>query len=302
MDEDEKSLRRGPHPSSIPARLLQSFGFFLVGIGAAFLLFVAAYPLGLISAYPVPPTAAIEGPLGFERKIEDLDVLYRAPDEPMQDYLRRLTTTVAGGMVHYWTEGDSWAPTDTIYTQVSIFDNYLLWILSFLPQYRKNFRNYEFVEPQKALDRGYGFCSQVSKIVYSILTDQGIDATLYSVPQHVVVESNGNILDSDYGVFLPYSLASFKQDPSKIDPYYTNFESMLPLLRQVYRQSWRPLGTAKDFRDVRAYEAKVERLKWLPPIMLLAMGMLFAAGGTLLRRREKISRLAPRGILTTTRG
>ena len=165
MDEDEKSLRRGPHPSSIPARLLQSFGFFLVGIGAAFLLFVAAYPLGLISAYPVPPTAAIEGPLGFERKIEDLDVLYRAPDEPMQDYLRRLTTTVAGGMVHYWTEGDSWAPTDTIYTQVSIFDNYLLWILSFLPQYRKNFRNYEFVEPQKALDRGYGFRFQVSKIV-----------------------------------------------------------------------------------------------------------------------------------------
>ena len=145
------SLRRGPHPSSIPARLLQSFGFFLVGIGAAFLLFVAAYPLGLISAYPVPPTAAIEGPLGFERKIEDLDVLYRAPDEPMQDYLRRLTTTVAGGMVHYWTEGDSWAPTDTIYTQVGIFDNYLLWILSFLPQYRKNFQNYEFVEPQKAL-------------------------------------------------------------------------------------------------------------------------------------------------------
>ncbi|TIW00980.1 MAG: hypothetical protein E5V85_01730 [Mesorhizobium sp.] len=280
---------------SLFATLLRSLGLFLAGAGTAFLLFVSAYPLGLIKAYPAPPDAATEGPLGFEQRVEDVDDLYRGPDEPMQAYLDRLTKAVAGGVVHYWTEGDSWTAADTRYTRISVFDNYLLWMLSFQPQYRENLQNYEFVTPRKALDRGYGFCSQVSKIVYSVLADQGIDATIYSVPEHTVVESNGNVLDSDYGVFVPHSLVEIQQDSSIIDSYYAQFGSMLPLLKKAYGQSWQQLGTAQDFDDVRAYEAKFERLKWGPPLMVLAMGALLAAAGILLQRREQ-ARLTPRPV------
>ncbi|MDX8466849.1 hypothetical protein RFM26_14240 [Mesorhizobium sp. VK23B] len=278
--------------ASLLAALLRSLGLFLAGAGTAFLFFVSAYPLGLIKAYPAPPAAAAEGPLGFEQRVEDVDDLYRGPDEPMQAYLDRLTKAVAAGVVHYWTEGDSWAAADTRYTRISVFDNYLLWMLSFQPQYRENLQNYEFVTPRKALDRGYGFCSQVSKIVYSVLADQGIDATIYSVPEHTVVESNGNVLDSDYGVFVPHPLVDIQQDPSIIDSYYAQFGSMLPLLKKAYGQSWRQLGTAQDFDNVRAYEAKFERLKWAPPLMVLAMGVLLAAAGMLLQRRRQ-ARLMP---------
>ncbi|ESY68955.1 hypothetical protein NKI77_04330 [Mesorhizobium opportunistum] len=301
MNDDEAVPGLRPHANSSPGRRLQSLGFFLAGVGAVFLLFVAAYPLGLVSAYPAPPAAAIKGPLGFERKIEHLAALSRRADEPMQAYLGRLTRTVAGGMVHHWTEGDIWTASDARYTRISIFDNYLLWMQSFLPQYGENLQNYEFVTPQKAIDRGYGFCSQVSKIVYSILADQAIEATIYSVPHHTVVESNGNILDSDYGVFVPYSLASIEQNPSIIDSYYAGFEPMLPVLRDAYGQSWQPLGTAEGFREVRAYEAKFENLKWFPPLMLLAMGVLFAAGGALLNRRERVTRFTKRAIATARR-
>ncbi|MDX8502176.1 hypothetical protein RFM99_27650 [Mesorhizobium sp. VK4C] len=276
------------------AALTRSLGLFSAGAGTAFLFFVSAYPLGLISAYPAPPAAATDGPLGFEQKVGDVGDLYRGPDEPMQAYLDRLTKAVAGGMVHYWTEGDRWTTADTRYTRIGVFDNYLLWTLSFRPEYRENLQNYEFVTPRKALDRGYGFCSQVSKIVYSVLADQGIEAAIYSAPEHTVVESNGNILDSDYGVFIPHSLAEIQQDPSIIDSYYAQFGSMLPLLRQAYGESWQPLGTAEGFNEVRAYEAKFERLKWVPPLMLLALGILLAAGGTLLQRREESARLASR--------
>jgi hypothetical protein len=271
------------------ARLTASFGFFLVGIGVSLVLFVAAYPLGLVSAYPDPPAAAIAGPLGFERKIENLDALYRRPGEPMQGYLDRLTKTVAGGMTHYWTAGDIWAEDDVKYTKIGIFDNYLLWLQSFLPKYRDNLQNYEFATPQKALNRGYGFCSQVSKIVYSILADQGIEATIYSGPQHTIVESNGNVLDPDYGVFIPFPLISVETNPAIIDSYYANFGSMLPLLREAYSQSWQRLGSPQDFSDLRSYEEALERLKWFPPFVLLAMGVLFAVGGRLRQSRENLS-------------
>ncbi len=271
---------------SLFAALLRSLGLFLAGVGTAFLLFVSAYPLGLIRAYPSPPAQATAGPLGFEQGVGDVEDLYRGPDEPMQAYLDRLTKAVAGGVVHYWTEGDNWTATDTRYTRISVFDNYLLWMLSFRPEYQDNLENYEFVTPRKALDRGYGFCSQVAKIVYSVLADQGIDATIYSVPEHTVVQSNGNVLDSDYGVFVPHSLVEIQQDPSIVDSYYAQFGSMLPLLKKAYGQPWQQLGTAEDFNNVRAYEAKFERLKWAPPLMLLAMGVLLAAVGMVLQRRE----------------
>lgn len=281
--------------------MLRILGVLSAGVGTAFLFFVSAYPLGLVSAYPAPPASAIEGPLGFAQKVGSVEDLYRRQSEPMQAYLERLTTAVAGGMVHYWTEGDRWAAADVPYTRIGAFDNYLLWMLSFRPEYRENLRNYEFVTPRKALDRGYGFCSQVSKIVYSVLADQGIEATIYSAPEHTVVESNGNILDSDYGVFVPHSLEDVQQDPSIIDTYYAQFGPMLPLLRRAYGQAWQPLGTAKDFNDVRAYEAKFERLKWVPPLALLAAGVLLAAIGMVLRHHERLARLVPLWVRRTAR-
>ncbi|RUW28058.1 hypothetical protein EN858_01070 [Mesorhizobium sp. M4B.F.Ca.ET.215.01.1.1] len=262
-------------------RFCQSLGLCLIGLGTVFLLFVAAYPLGLVQAYPTPPVEAIEGPLGFEKKIGDLNGLYRGPNEPRQVYLERLTKAVAGGVVHYWTEGDRWTDTDARYTKISVFDNYVIWLLGWLPAYHDSFQNYEFLTPRKALDRGYGFCSQVSKIVYSILTEQGIPATIYSAEQHTIVEVDGNVLDSDYGVLVPYPLALVEKDPSIVDSYYSDYEDMLPLLHGAYGQPWHRLGTPEGFQSARSYETILERLKWLPPVILLLIGVLLATGGLL---------------------
>ena len=298
---DGAKIRDRRRRLNLIAGLLRSLGLFSAGVGTALLFFVSAYPLGLVSAYPAPPASAIEGPLGFSQKVADVEDLYRRPAERMQAYLERLTTAVAGGMVHYWTEGDRWAAADAPYTRIGVFDNYLLWMLSFRPEYQENLQNYEFVTPRKALDRGYGFCSQVSKIVYSVLTDQGIEATIYSSPEHTVVVSNGNILDSDYGVFVPHSLEDVQQEPSIIDAYYAQFGAMLPLLKRAYGQTWQPLGTAEDFNAVHAYEVKFERLKWAPPLAFLATGVLLAALGMLLQHHEKLARLLPWRVRRTAR-
>ena len=275
----------GARPTRSFATALMWLGYAAMGVGVAFLAFLAAAPLGLLRAYPAPPEDAVHGPLGLERKITDLRSLYRNHGEPMEVYLRRLTTSVAAGMVHYWSKGDSWSESDSPYTEISIYDNYLLWLQMLLLKDRQHFRNYEFMTPAKAIDRGYGFCSQVSKTVYSILREQGIESVIYSNPSHTVVEADGNILDADYGVFIPHSVAWVERTPDAIDLYYADHGAMIPSLRQAYAQPWHVLGTAEDFDNVRNYEAKFERLKWLPPLLAIILGLAALAIGAGLHRR-----------------
>jgi hypothetical protein len=278
---------------SIDARWTRSFatalkwlGFAAMGFGAALLVLLTASPLGLLRAYPAPPEAAVDDPLGLDRKITDLQSLDRNAGEPMEAYLRRLTTSVAGGMVHYWSRGDTWSEADAPYTEISIYDNYLLWLQMVLLKDRQHFRNYEFMTPAKAIDRGYGFCSQVSKTIYSILRDQGIVSVIYSNPSHTVVEADGDVLDADYGVFIPHSIAWVQQTADAIDTYYADYGLMVPLIRQAYAQPWHVLGTAAEFDNVRKYEAWFEWLKWLPPLLAIILGLAAVAIGAGLRRRE----------------
>lgn len=129
--------------------------------GIVFLAFVAASPLGIVRAYPLPPKAAINGPLGTTRPITNVASLYRRADEPEAAYLECLTHDVADGITHYWTKGDTWTPSDSRYTGISPWDNYLLWLQGFLPRYA-NLRNYEFAIPSKAIRRGYEFFARGS--------------------------------------------------------------------------------------------------------------------------------------------
>lgn len=257
--------------------------------GVMLLLFVAAYPLGLVRAYPAPPSFAVDGRLGLQKRITDPKSLDRGPGEDLTGYLSRLTESVAVGMTHYWTGGDAWSEADIPYTAISVYDNYLLWLQGLLPAYRDNLRNYEFLTPAKAIARGYGFCSQVSKLVYSILREQGIDSQILSNPLHTVVEADGSVLDPDYGVFIPHSMAWIRAHPAALDGYYAAFPMDLASLRQAYAQEWHPLGSAAAFDQVRRYEARFDRLKWLPPAAITLFGVSLLLLGAWLGRWRRSS-------------
>jgi hypothetical protein len=262
-------------------------GLAAIGAGTALLLFVAAYPLGLIRAYPDPPSAMIDGPLGLDRSIADVGMLYRRDSEPRRPISSASPRRSRPALVHYWTAGESWTDADTPYTGISAYDNYLLWLQSFLPGYRNNLQNYEFMTPVLILGRGYGFCSQVSKLLYSILRDQGIDAVIYSSPFHTVVEADGYILDADYGVFIPHALGWLQRDPKRIASYYAEYADSLPALQHAYASPWQVLGTAQGYASLRSYEARLQRLKWMPPLLGIAGGLMLLACSVLLRQRAR---------------
>lgn len=255
--------------------VLRRLGVLTGTFGVVFLLLVAAAPIGLVDPYPMPPSADVAGPLGATKDI-DVQSLYKKNDEKLGEYLSRLTKDIASGIVHYWHEGDKWETPDTQYTRPSIWDNYLLWLHPLISGY-EHFYRYEFISPEKAINRGYGFCSQVARIVWSILHRQRIDAEILSNPNHVVVQSIGNILDPDFGVFIPMTWQEIQSGDTAaiVKQYYREFESSQPLLTKAYSEGWQSSGlNDPSIVYMLAYEEKMDRLKWFPPIIAISFGAL----------------------------
>jgi hypothetical protein len=261
------SVRRAPS-------ILRGAGISFCLIGALFLIFVSAAPLGLVDPYSMPPKADVSGPQGRVKAISVAD-LQRDRDENLNSYLERLTNDVADGMVHYWHAGESWEQDDAAFTRPSIWDNYLLWLHPLISGY-EHFYSYEFLTPSNVLARGYGFCSQVSRLVWAVLRMQGIEAEILTNENHVVAQSNGAILDADYGVFIPMTWQEIQSgDTAKIvRDYYRGFDSMHPLLTKIYTDGWTSSGVDNPIMlYMLRYEAKMNLLKWLPPILLFLIGI-----------------------------
>ncbi|MDW6020960.1 hypothetical protein SAZ10_04205 [Mesorhizobium sp. BAC0120] len=234
-----------------------------------FIVLVLLVQLGVVNPYPTPPNEAMNLPYFGRSAAVELGELRRRDGEPLPDYQERLVHGVNAWMVHYWPA------EDRSFVGVSPFDLYPLWLKSFFPGY-EHFADYEFITPDLAWHRGYGYCSQVSRIVYSVLRDQGIGSVVVHHPNHVVVESAGHVLDADYGVFIPRSLKEMRDNLGLVDTYYgPTFQSMVPLLRSIYRQGWMVSGSDAQFDAARRVETEAIVWKWR--LLVIALWVSVAA-------------------------
>lgn len=248
----------------------------LVGLGL-----VAAAPLGLVDPYPDPPRDAIEGPLGSTRALTNPQDLHRRAGEELPEYFDRLARTIGEVTVHYWHQGDRWEDGDIPFTRVSPWVNYVLWVAGSHPRVGEFRTTYQFLTPGLAFCRGHGFCSQWARTAYSILRDQGIAASVMQNDGHVVVESNGFVIDADYGVTVPHPLARLVEHPEDAAPHYAAFPDSVPLMIEVYARPWTQAATDADFDFIRAVEEQAERVKWLLPSAMAIVGLVglaFTAG------------------------
>lgn len=247
-------------------------GLLTVGC-SAFIALVLLVDIGAYNPYPTPPDEAMQKP-GFGRSgTIHFKELYRRDNEPLDAYHERLTKSVNAWMVHWW-------PTENrMAVGVHPLDNYPMFLKSFFPGY-EHFAAKEFVSPLMAWRRGFGFCSQVSRIVYSVLRDQGLDATIMQHPTHVVVEANGHVLDADYGVFIPHSLKEIQADPSLVGQYYgAKYLTSVPVLTSIYAQGWKETASKAQFSSALGFEASARRWEWTPMLMALWMAIAILDAG-----------------------
>jgi hypothetical protein len=203
-------------------KLLSSI-FFLIGVGLLCINLV-----GFFISMRDPEIQSKEfHPYGIPKCVKynpnDLSNLDRWVDESSSEYAYRLVDLVFINTLHFF---DLSQPSK--YNQrVPVFENYILFFRSFLPSVPDN---YEFCDPNKALERGVGLCSQFSKVIFGILDQNGIPADIHVLSGHVVTEAlidkNTHrkwVLDADLGVVFEYDIETLENHPDIVAAIYRKY-------------------------------------------------------------------------------
>jgi len=163
-----------------------------------------------------------------------------------------------------------------------------------------NFLRYEFTDYKRGLERGVGLCDQSTIILDGILKSQNIKSSMIDTPHHffetALADPDTNewwILDSDYGVIIPYSLQQVQETPELIRNAYLkggySNETIDLLIDTVYTNP-----NIKIHPDISEYSTKLypfERLSYLL-IWLIPLGcMLPFSIGILHKAARKYKRI-----------
>lgn len=190
--------------------------------------------------------------------------------ESQQAYVTHLNQVVHEGIASYGNH------VDQLNGHIPFYENYLLFIAGFV--YPRAYYPYEFCNPQKAIERGIGICSQQAIILIELLKEKNIDAHIVGLSGHVVataqIDKNQNswwILDPYYNKVIPYDLKQIEQNPELVRPFYLN-QSNEDMLVSIYGKTGNTI-----YEDTRAYSGwkkyDIEQLSyifiWVIPILCI---------------------------------
>jgi hypothetical protein len=217
-------------------------------------------------------------PLTFEQTMAQLDKLQQQDDQLL--YMEQLTALIAKGLAHiHWLEEDN---PDKFNQRVPIWENYILFAMSYLtsiPEYTK----YHFMDPTRSLKRGIGICGDASMVTSQLLDEKGISNQIITFRGHVVVEAhlddNLYLLDSDYGVFMPFGAQQLADNPASADFYYRgagyNLAESLGI-QQIYSTPYMRWNGTSHFVTKKYYFEPISyALKWLLPLILIIGSILY---------------------------
>jgi hypothetical protein len=107
--------------------------------------------------------------------------------------------------------------------RVPLTENWVLFALSYLKP--GTYRDYEFCNYLKALERGTGRCGQQSLALVAFLEEQGFRTGFVELGGHTiatveVAPSRWYLLDPDYGGVIPFDIRTAERDPPSVLRYY----------------------------------------------------------------------------------
>ncbi len=211
-----------------------------------------------------------------EIEYEDLiQEISRKSGESDEEFALRVNDLIYRGMLYYWHREGS----KKYHLSVPFWENYVLYIRNSI----KSIDRYEFRSWEKNLERGVGLCSAFSNVVHGILVENGIEARLWGMTRHIVVEAKVGddqwvVLDPNYGLYIPHSMQEIQADPELVravyqdmadlheeetykDPYTTDL--MVEIFGYEDHFVWNPDAGFENF----SYTTK-----WILPILFLLAG------------------------------
>lgn len=209
----------------------------------------------------------------------------RSEDETVSDYVSRLNQLINDAISHIW-----WKPgvSNKYSARIPIWENYILYLgsLTGMPQ----LTHYEYLNWEKAIERGIGLCSQHAIVMVDILEEEGIPSRIVHLKGHVVAEVTIDkdttwVVDPDFGTILPHNMTTIENNPQIVIPYYSKF----------FEECTQPEGCGSDQISVDIFSKpnKMESngiqgysqtwfwienisymIKWLLPVLLLLFGYI----------------------------
>lgn len=257
--------------------VLKTLKWFLVTIGTV-LLIINLYGL----TQSMRPATFLNDELRFGAKDVSMNLeeyrqaVIRQDDESDIEYAKRLTQVIADGTAHiHWEQYEP----DKFHQRVPIWENWILYamaLFSGIPE----FERYHFVTPSKSIERGIGICGDASMLMTSLLEDNGIEASIVTVPGHVLVtaeiEGQSKVYDPDFGVILPYSAPELIHNVEAasqlyVDAGYTIYDRRF--FNKAFSQPHRLWDGPEHFITTKYYFEKVSYwLIWLIPLGALFLG------------------------------
>jgi hypothetical protein len=250
---------------------------------ALFVVGLALLSINLFGLFiPLKNPSIYKQSTGFKKDItlttEETLAIIDQPITDKKEYVRKVNEAINKGILHYWT-GEHEKDYNVI---LPFYENYILYLLARTPGY-KSVPRHEFCDYKKTIERGVGFCSQVSIALADILNKKNIHTNVIAWPQHTIteVEIDKNkwwTVDPDYGVVIEHKIDEIAKNPNLIkEPYkkhgYTenNIQGLMEIYsspnRITYRYDEKGFGNCNTTRKFK--ENLYYILIWIIPLILM---------------------------------
>lgn len=211
-------------------------------------------------------------------KYEDiLREINRKENESDKEFAIRVNDLIYRGMLYYWhIEG-----IKKYNLKVPIWENYILSIRNSL----RSIDRYEFKSWEKNLERGVGLCSAYSNVLEGILIDNGVEARIWGLTRHVIVEAKVSenewyVLDPNYGLVIPHSMEEIKDDPELVRSTYLDMADLH--VEETYKDPYTTDLMVEVFgyndNSILSPSHRFERFSyiaiWVLPLLLIFVGGL----------------------------
>lgn len=195
----------------------------------------------------------------------------RRNGETDKEFALRASTLVNNSMAHYYKDEG----IKKYHIRVPFWENYILRVKQIVTRDKK----YEFRNYKKAIERGVGICSQPCIALQNLLIANGIEADLWDIKGHIVVDakfSDGTryTLDPDYGQYVPHGMEAIEANPELVREWYADQDDVYaPHLKEHKHTDDIVEMYEKDGNHIYFMKAGFENFSyvaiWIIPIILI---------------------------------
>lgn len=213
--------------------------------------------------------------LPYRQALQQLDAMNQ-PDDLAS--LTEITRIFHLGLAHIDPADRALVGLGELRMTIPVWENYLLFALAYLKP--DTYRDYEFCNYRRALERGVGRCGQQSLALVDFLSQRGVDTGFVNLGGHTLVTANTEatgwlLLDPDYGAAIPFDLETAERAPAEVIPYYWNDQVLKRRLFTLFgaeKNEIRYGGPSARWGRACSIESWAYFLKWLLPLLLLLPG------------------------------